>query len=184
MHALNINEDNHSAQLKLAVQHLESCDARFSDLFRTHGLPKITVSRNLFLNLIKSIIFQQLAGSAAQKIFSRFLKVFYPNVNVDENLKGSAAFAVFFNSENLVLTPSAVVDIDPQVLKDVGLSGRKVEYVQGLAKSIISGELDLENIRAFSDETVTRQITSIRGLGPWTADMFKMVDCLFDDMKS
>jgi DNA-3-methyladenine glycosylase II len=172
---LDLDISKHANQLNAAVQHLEAHDVRFIPLVQKFGPPRISVSKNLFLNLIKSIVYQQLAGAAAHRIFIRFLGLFFPNNPVDEKLAGSFAFAEFFNDETRALSPTAVKGMDIQKLRDIGLSMRKAEYVQGLALAVSSGKLDLDNIRTFPDDLVSQQVTSVRGLGPWTSDMFKMV---------
>ncbi len=172
---LDLDSCSHATQLRAAVAHLESQNPKFTPLFEQFGLPRVSVSKNLFLNLIKSIVYQQLAGAAAHKIFSRFLALFFPLTPVNSSIQGSEAFSAFFNDETKILSPIDVASIDTQKLRDAGLSTRKAEYIQGLAQAVISGQLDLDNIRHASDECVTQQVTSVRGLGPWTADMFKMV---------
>ena len=173
MAQLDANPQNHTAQLRMAVAHLEQQNPKFTPLFEKFGLPKVSVSKNLFLNLIKSIVYQQLAGAAAHKIFSRFLALFHPSAIT--NASGSDAFTAFFPDETKFLSPSAVAEMDVQRLRDVGLSARKVEYIQGLAEAVSSGKLDLDGLRGEPDDVVTQQVTGVRGLGPWTADMFKMV---------
>ena len=176
---LDPDSRKHADHLRAAVAHLEAQNPKFTPLFQQFGPPKVSVSKNLFLNLIKSIVYQQLAGAAAHKIFSRFLGLFHPSVPINGSEEGSDAFRAFFTDETKFLSAAAVADMDVQKLRDVGLSTRKVEYIQGLADAVRSGKLDLEGLRAASDDAVVQQVTGVRGLGPWTADMFKMVGRAF-----
>lgn len=56
-------------------------------------------------------------------------------------------------------------------LRACGLSGRKAEYVRGLAESVAGGDVDLDSLGAMSDGEVIEQITAIRGFGRWSAEM-------------
>ena len=69
-------------------------------------------------------------------------------------------------------TPQELLDIDPRLLREAGLSGRKVEYVRDLAAHVISGELELDRLDQLSDEEVIAEITAVRGFGVWSAQMF------------
>jgi DNA-3-methyladenine glycosylase II len=70
--------------------------------------------------------------------------------------------------------PEALLEIDPQALRDAGLSWRKVEYVRDLAAHVIGGELELDRLGERSDEEVIAEITAVRGFGVWSAQIFCM----------
>ena len=57
-------------------------------------------------------------------------------------------------------------------LRGAGLSGRKVEYIQDLARHVLSGELELDRLDELGDEEAIAEIVAVRGLGQWTAEMF------------
>ena len=107
-----------------------------------------------FSVLVFSIIGQQISGYAARAIAGRLRTRFGGRMP----------------------TPAELLAVDPVDLKNVGLSGRKVEYIRSLAEHIASGELDVDHLDQLSDDEVRRQITASRGLGPWTADMFLMIN--------
>jgi DNA-3-methyladenine glycosylase II len=100
--------------------------------------------------LLRSVVGQQLSVKAAATIYARVLDLF-----------GGATPA-----------PQALLDADPQRLRDAGLSGRKVEYVRDLAGHVLSGELELERLDRLCDEQVIAEITAVRGFGVWSAQMF------------
>jgi DNA-3-methyladenine glycosylase II len=100
--------------------------------------------------LLRSVVGQQLSAKAAYTIYGRVLDLF----------GGSTP------------TPQELLDIDPRLLREAGLSGRKVEYVRDLAAHVISGELELDRLSQLSDDEVTAEITAIRGFGDWSAQMF------------
>ena len=69
-------------------------------------------------------------------------------------------------------TPKQVLAADPQALRDAGLSWSKVSYFRDLAERVEDGELDLKRLPELSDEEVIEELTAIKGIGRWTAEMF------------
>lgn len=104
---------------------------------------------DLFEDLVDSIVSQQLSTKAAATIFGRF-----------KNLFG-----------NKFPTPKQILKTEDQKLRDVGLSWAKVKYVKSLADFIDREELVLENIKNLSDEEVINELTKVKGIGLWTAEM-------------
>lgn len=100
--------------------------------------------------LLRSVIGQQLSVKAAATIYGRVLNLFGGTTPPPEKLLG----------------------LEPQELRDVGLSWRKVEYVRDLAEHVVSGELELGRLDQLSDDQVIGEITAIRGFGVWSAQMF------------
>ncbi len=105
--------------------------------------------------LLRSVIGQQLSVKAAATIYGRVLDLF-----------GGRTPA-----------PDELLEIEPQTLRDVGLSWRKVSYVRDLAEHVVSGELELDRLDQLSDEQVIAEITAIRGFGLWSAQMFLIFFC-------
>jgi DNA-3-methyladenine glycosylase II len=107
-----------------------------------------------FSVLVYSIIGQQISGYAARAIAGRLTDRFGGQMP----------------------TPAEVLALDPADLKSVGLSRMKVEYIRSLAEHIISGDLQVDHLDKLSDDEVRAQITSSRGLGRWSADMFLLIN--------
>jgi DNA-3-methyladenine glycosylase II len=105
--------------------------------------------------LLRSVIGQQLSVKAAATIYDRFLGLF----------------------GGTTPTPEQLLDVEPQRLRDVGFSWRKVEYVRDLAEHVLSGELELARLGQLSDEEVITEITAVRGFGLWSAQMFLIFFC-------
>ena len=103
--------------------------------------------------LLGSIVSQQLSTKAAATIFGRFVALF-PGESV--------------------LSPAAIVALEDQTLRGVGLSGQKVRYVRDLCGRIIDGRLQLDEIEELDDEAVIQRLTEVKGFGRWTAEMFLM----------
>ncbi len=99
--------------------------------------------------LLRSIVGQQLSTKAARAIHLRLLDLF----------DGPP-------------TPAAVLALSEEELRGIGFSRRKVEYVHDLAAHVLDGELELDRIAALDDEAVIAEISAVRGLGRWTAEMF------------
>ena len=102
--------------------------------------------------LLRSIVGQQLSTKAASTIYGRMLELF----------GGHAP------------TPRQLLEADPDQIRAAGLSRPKIAYLRDLAEHVEAGTLELERLPDLPDEEVTAQLTAIKGLGQWTADMFLM----------
>jgi DNA-3-methyladenine glycosylase II len=102
-----------------------------------------------FAALMRSIAFQQLAGSAATAIFNRFLAA----------LDGA-------------LTPAAVLALPDTAFRTAGLSKAKMASLRDLAAKVADGTVPLDGIEALSDDEVVTRLCLVRGIGRWTAEMF------------
>jgi len=72
-------------------------------------------------------------------------------------------------------TPVEILADEPEELRAAaGLSRAKVGYLRSLAEHVISGELELERLDALGDEQVIAELTAVKGLGMWSAQMFLM----------
>jgi DNA-3-methyladenine glycosylase II len=71
-------------------------------------------------------------------------------------------------------TPEETLAAGEEALRAAGLSRPKISYLRDLARRVIDGELDLGALHGLPDEEVTLQITGVKGLGSWSADMFLM----------
>ena len=102
--------------------------------------------------LLRSIVGQQLSTKAAATIYGRMLELFGKHTP----------------------TPKQLLKADPEKLRGAGLSRAKVAYLRDLAEHVEDGALELERLPDLPDEEVAAQLTAIKGLGQWTADMFLM----------
>ncbi|MBA3866637.1 MAG: DNA-3-methyladenine glycosylase 2 family protein [Solirubrobacterales bacterium] len=102
--------------------------------------------------LLRGIVGQQLSTKAARTIYLRVLDLFGGQTP----------------------SPEQLLEVSEADLRGAGLSGRKVEYVSDLAGHVISGELELERLGELGDEEAIAEISAVRGLGRWTAEMFLM----------
>jgi DNA-3-methyladenine glycosylase II len=102
--------------------------------------------------LVRSIVGQQLSTKAAATIYGRMLELFGGHTP----------------------TPKQLLKADPDMIRAAGLSRPKIAYLRDLAVHVEEGTLELERLPELPDEEVAAQLTAIKGLGPWTADMFLM----------
>jgi DNA-3-methyladenine glycosylase II len=102
--------------------------------------------------LIGAIVSQQLSTKAAATIFGRFQALF-PNGHLD---------------------PAAIAAMDDATLRGAGLSGQKIGYLRDLSSRILDGRLNLDELDTLADEQVIERLTSVKGFGRWTAEMFLM----------
>ena len=102
---------------------------------------------DLFHELAHSIVSQQLAVRAAEAVFSRV-----------KALPGG-------------LTPETLLAADAETLRACGLSARKVEYLRGIARAALAGELDEARFEKKTDAEVIDALVELKGVGVWTAEM-------------
>src|SRR5438067_11147796 len=103
--------------------------------------------------LIGAIVSQQLSTKAAATIFGRFVALF---------------------PEGHIPHAQAIHALHDATLRAVGLSGQKVGYLRDLCTRIADGRLNLEELESLDDELVIERLTSVKGFGRWTAEMFLM----------
>lgn len=125
-------------------------DQRLAKLIRTIGNYEIRITKNKYESLVEAIITQQLSGSAAKSISKKFRNMY------------STRFP----------KPIDVIKTSDTRLRRAGLSKMKTEYIKDVSKKIESRDLQLSKISKLSDEEVVAELTKIRGIGRWTAEMF------------
>lgn len=108
-------------------------------------------TKDYFSDLCEAIINQQLSDKAAATIFGRFLKLFPEGITAETVLKTS-----------------------DKRIRAVGTSWSKVKFLKCLATSVVDKTINLARLEKISDERVIRELTKIKGIGPWTAEMFLM----------
>ena len=126
-------------------------DKKLGPLIRRIGPCSMRITKNPFQTLVEAIIYQQLSEASATAITKRFLKLYkkFP-------------------------TPRQVNNTTDKKLKDIGLSGTKINYMKGLAKLVVKKEIDFRKISKLSDEQVIEELTKIKGIGNWTAQIYLM----------
>ncbi len=113
-------------------------------------LPSVSKDQNYFARLCQEIIGQQLAGAAAEAINKRFRALF----------------------PELKITPHTVMQFSEQQYRDVGMSWAKARYILDLAKKTRDKEVKLDNLSQLDNHLVIQELTKVKGIGQWTAEMF------------
>lgn len=101
--------------------------------------------------LTRSIVYQQLSGKAAATIYGRFRALF---------------------PETRYPTPEEILDVDEATLRGCGLSRQKLAALRDLCVQVESGALPLDQLDAEGDEQIIAQLTRVKGIGRWSAEMF------------
>ena len=139
------------------ISYLKGKDQKLKEVIEQIGPIKRTVDTDLFSSIVHHIIGQQISTKAQETIWKRTLE------RVGE-----------VNAEN-------ICRMDIEQLQSLGISFRKAEYIADFAKKVSDGSFDLENIRNLSDEDAIRSLSSLKGIGVWTAEMlllFCLQSCL------
>lgn len=146
-------------------KHFESVDPVIGEVFRDFEFDVLVVKKDsskYFSMLCRDIIAQQLATKAAQAILVRFHELFH----------------------NKHITPDALLSVDEQRLRDVGMSWGKVRYVRDLATKTANKEIAYDKLTKMNKKEVIQELTKVKGIGPWTAEMFLIFTLGHEDIYS
>ena len=136
-----------------AVAHLRRADPVLARLIDAVGPFALEPRDGSFRSLARAIFFQQLAGPAARAILNRVLHL----LDTDDER--------FF-------TPARFLAAGDEHLRSAGLSRQKLAYLRDLSEKFASGQLSEGEFAAEDDEEVIRRVTSVKGIGRWTGEMF------------
>lgn len=125
-------------------------DPKLAKIIKQVGSYNVKITKNRYQSLVEAIIAQQLSGNAAESILGKFKKLY----------------------KSKFPKPIEVIKTPDSKLRLVGLSKMKVSYIKDLSKKIENNHLNIRKITAYSDEFIIEQLTSVRGIGRWTAEMF------------
>src|ERR1700743_688764 len=138
-------------QLNDAVAALIPAGRRLHPVLQRAGQPKFVPRRRHGFEALMSIITsQQLSTAAGDTIFGRVKAVVVP-----------------FDPPTMLATPA-------EVLRACGLSAPKQKHMKTIAAAILDGTLDLKRVRSMPDDAAREHLTAIKGIGPWTADIYLM----------
>lgn len=128
---------------------LTDADPALGAVIKRVGAISLSPPAGPFIALVRSVVGQQLSEGAAHAIFGKL-------------------------SATLDITPEVLASADEVTLREVGLSQQKASYVQGIARRFLIGDFDLRQLEVLSDEDAISELKRLRGVGPWTAQMFLM----------
>lgn len=143
---------------KKVSEHLKKTDPKLHKIlekvYKIHGDELFSLKRQEFLfdELVESIVSQQLSIKASDAIYKRIIDLMPRK---------------FLNPENLL-------KIKDENLRKAGLSFGKIKYLKDLSEKVKSGELNLKKLEVMENEEVIKELTQVKGIGKWTAEMFLM----------
>ena len=139
-----------TTDVRRGLRHIRQSDPVMREVIRQAGPFALELGKNRFQMLVFSILAQQISGSAARSIRTKLLAYLEPDS----------------------LTPQSLVNVTKEELRTVGCSNQKATYLLDLADRVTSGELSLNRMGRMPDEKVIEELTKVKGIGVWTAQMF------------
>jgi DNA-3-methyladenine glycosylase II len=139
------------ASLRRGVETLTRSDADLARVVERHGPPPLWSREPGFPTLVHIILEQQVSLASARAAFGRLLAFASP------------------------LTPESFLALDDETLRASYFSRQKAVYCRGLARMIVEGELDLAALHSMDDAEARAALTRVRGVGPWTADIYLLM---------
>jgi DNA-3-methyladenine glycosylase II len=147
-----------------AIKHFQKQDPILHAFAKSYG--EIIVrkpKRARFEALVEAIVSQQLSVKASDTIFKRFVALF-PGKKFP--------------------TPEEILKMPVKKIRATGVSEAKAKYILDLSQKVASKELKLNSLHKLSDEEVIEELTKVKGIGRWTAEMFLMFSLLRPDVYS
>jgi DNA-3-methyladenine glycosylase II len=138
-----------------AIDHLSRRDPILRRLIQRVGpcVLKPKIRRSPYESLVRAVVYQQLSGKAAETILGRVVKLFpgrFP-------------------------TPAQILEMDPEKMRGAGLSRAKTAAIKDIALKTTEGVVPKSSIiTKLNDDEIVQRLTSIRGVGPWTVEMYLM----------
>ncbi|HXZ97666.1 MAG TPA: DNA-3-methyladenine glycosylase 2 family protein [Burkholderiales bacterium] len=133
---------------KQASRELANRDRVLRRLIKIYGGLSLRSRGNAFMTLARSIVGQQISLKAADSVWQKLLAT-VP-----------------------AISPIHIASADGTKLRNCGLSGKKVLYLQDLARSFVTGTLDVSRWNRLDDDELIAELTLVKGIGRWTAEMF------------
>lgn len=138
-------------QLLQGVDELQKKDRDLALVIKAHGPPPMWGRKADFAALLKIILEQQVSLASAEALFKK--------------LESSVSS----------VSPESIHELSAEGLRELGFTRQKAGYCEGLAKTILSGELNLEQLKRLSDEDAHARLVAIKGIGTWTANIYLLM---------
>lgn len=142
----------------LASSELSACDPCMAELVQRYQGVSLASRGDPFSTLARSIVGQQISVKAADAVWARFV------AQLGE------------------VTPARVGELGESGLAGCGLSKRKIEYLNDLAGHFVSGQLAPAAWASLDDEAIIAELSAVRGIGRWTAEMFLIFNLMRPDV--
>jgi DNA-3-methyladenine glycosylase II len=142
------------------IDYLKRKDKKLGAAIDRIGMIKREVIPDPFTALVSSIVSQQISGKAADTVWNRL-----------EALLGT-------------ITPESIAKAEISEIQACGMSLRKAGYIKGAAEAALSGQVDFTALHTLSDEEIIVKLSSLRGVGVWTAEMLLIFSLCRPDVVS
>ena len=133
-----------------ATVHLIKADPTLAKIIREIGPCRLKRQKGGFAHLAQAVVNQQRSKTAADAIMKRLVAL----------------------AGDKHLTAESLHALSDKALKSAGISARKIGYLRDLAERVLSGQLDFHRLARLSDEEVIRELSQVKGIGRWTAEMY------------
>ena len=135
-----------------STAYLSDIDPIMARAIERVGLCTLIPNPHLFETLVDAIISQQISVKAADAIMGRLRAALHAEANG-------------------MISPDALLSLEEDTLRAVGLSPQKMRYIRDLTERVVNGELDLERLSELDDEEIIHELVKVKGIGRWTAEM-------------
>lgn len=131
----------------IELNYLKKKDKRLAAAIERIGMVEREVIPDLFTALVNSVVGQQISAKAAVTVWNRMVERFGE------------------------ITPESISSASVEEIQRCGLSTRKAGYIKGIGEAVVNGELDISELPRLTDEEVIKGLSSLHGIGVWTAEM-------------
>ncbi len=133
------------------LQTLIKNDPDLAEVISIYGPPPLWSREPGFASLLLIILEQQVSLTSARRVFDRLTAMVSP------------------------FSAARLLEIDDATLKSTGLTRQKLTYCKYLSQAIVAGQLKLDEFEEMADSQVRRVLMNIKGIGPWTADIYLLL---------
>ena len=141
-----------------ALAHLGALDADFARVHARLGVPPMWAREPGFPTLVYIILEQQVSLASARAAFAKLQQA------------------------STQISPESFLQFSDEELKTIGFSRQKAGYCRGLAQAVLHGQLDLDRLASLPDDDVRAALTGVKGIGPWTANIYLLMVLLRPDV--
>lgn len=149
------------------IAYLKKKDKKLAAIIDELGHPNRPLRGDLFTSVVDSIVGQQISTKAHATVWRRFVELLGGTIPEGDELSWPEG----------VVTPDAICAKSIDELQACGMTFTKASYIRDFAEKVQSGAFDLEAVKAMSDEDAIAALSSLRGIGVWTAEMI-LLHCL------
>jgi DNA-3-methyladenine glycosylase II len=129
------------------INHLKKRDKILGKAIEEIGIIRREVISDLFTSIIRNIVSQQISTKAATTVCNRIQQHFTE------------------------ITPEIITKATVEEIQQCGMSARKANYIKGVAQAIVQGDINLSELHDLPDSEVIKRLSSLKGIGIWTAEM-------------